>query len=410
MRLAALPRASAWAHCRAVSGQTSRVLGRRTTRPSLTQLSKTLNQLQPNHERVLGFHEAGKKSSPLGGTPTQEIPILRAIPTYEPPKSGILSMIPASWVPYAELIRLDKPAGTNYLFFPCLFSTLMAAPMAIPMASPGSVIGTSLLFFSGALIMRGAGCSINDLWDRNLDPKVSRTRLRPIARGAISPFKGLVYTGGQLLAGLAILLQFPLPCFFYAVPSLLFVGSYPLAKRVTYYPQFVLGLTFSWGAIMGFPALGVDLLAHSSALTAAGLLYASNVAWTVLYDMIYAHMDIKDDVTAGIKSIALKHDADTKKVLTGLAITQVSLLAAAGAAAGAGPAFFVGSCGGALVTLGIMIKRVNLKSVKDCWWWFVNGCWITGGVISFGLAADYGIKYSQEPQESGEVGKGGQVV
>ncbi|KAH7134815.1 UbiA prenyltransferase family-domain-containing protein [Dactylonectria estremocensis] len=402
MRLAALPRASAWAHGRAMSGQTSRVLGRRTTRPSLTQFSNTLNQLQPNRERVFGFHEAGKKSSPLvGETPTQEIPILTAIPTYQPPKSGILSMIPASWVPYAELIRLDKPAGTNYLFFPCLFSTLMAAPMAIPMASPGSVIGTSLLFFSGALIMRGAGCSINDLWDRNLDPQVTRTRLRPIARGAITPFKGLVYTGGQLFAGLAILLQFPFSCFFYAVPSLLFVASYPLAKRVTYYPQFVLGLTFSWGAIMGFPALGVDLLSHSSALTAAGLLYASNVAWTVLYDMIYAHMDIKDDVKAGIKSIALKHDAETKKVLTGLAITQVSLLAAAGVAAGAGPAFFVGSCGGALVTLGVMIKRVNLKSVKDCWWWFVNGCWITGGVISFGLAVDYGIKYSQEPQESG---------
>lgn len=273
--------------------------------------------------------------------------------------------------------------------------------MAAPMASPGSVIGTSLLFFSGALIMRSAGCSINDLWDRNLDPHVTRTRLRPIARGAITPFKGLVYTGGQLLTGLAILLQFPLPCFFYAVPSLLFVASYPLAKRVTYYPQFVLGLTFSWGAIMGFPALGVDLLTHSSALTAAGFLYASNVAWTVLYDMIYAHMDIKDDVKAGIKSIALKHDAETKKVLAGLAVTQVGLLAAAGVAAGAGPTFFIGSCGGALVTLGVMIKRVNLKNVKDCWWWFINGCWITGGVISIGMAADYGVKYIQEPEESG---------
>lgn len=350
---------------------------------------------------MLGFHEAGKKSSPLvGETPTPEIAIPTLAP-YQPPQSGILSKLPASWVPYAELIRLDKPAGTYYLFFPCLFSTLLAAPMAAPMASPGSVIGTSLLFFSGALIMRSAGCSINDLWDRNLDPHVTRTRLRPIARGAITPFKGLVYTGGQLLTGLAILLQFPLPCFFYAVPSLLFVASYPLAKRVTYYPQFVLGLTFSWGAIMGFPALGVDLLTHSSALTAAGFLYASNVAWTVLYDMIYAHMDIKDDVKAGIKSIALKHDAETKKVLAGLAVTQVGLLAAAGVAAGAGPTFFIGSCGGALVTLGVMIKRVNLKNVKDCWWWFINGCWITGGVISIGMAADYGVKYIQEPEESG---------
>jgi 4-hydroxybenzoate polyprenyltransferase len=312
---------------------------------------------------------------------------------YSPPKSGILARIPASWVPYAELVRLDKPTGTYYLFFPCLFSTLMAAPLATPMATPSSVIGTSLLFFAGALIMRGAGCTINDLWDRNLDPHVARTRLRPIARGAIAPLQGVVFTGFQLLAGLGILLQFPWQCFFYATPSLLLVASYPLAKRITYYPQFVLGLTFSWGAFVGFPAMGVDLLANSSALTAAALLYTSNVAWTVLYDMIYAHMDIKDDAKAGIKSIALKHDAETKQVLAGLAFTQVALLAGAGLASGAGPAFFIGSCGGALLTLGIMIKRVNLKSVKDCWWWFVNGCWFTGGAISLGLAADYMIKY-----------------
>jgi 4-hydroxybenzoate polyprenyltransferase len=250
--------------------------------------------------------------------------------------------------------------------------------------------------------MRGAGCAINDLWDRNLDPHVARTRLRPIARGAITPFNGLVFTGAQLLAGLAVLLQFPSQCFFYATPSLLLVATYPLAKRVTYYPQFVLGLTFSWGAIMGFPALGIDLLANGAALTAAGCLYASNVAWTVLYDMIYAHMDIKDDVKAGIKSIALKHDAETKQVLTGLAVAQVGLLAAAGVAAGAGPAFFVGSCGGALVTLGIMIKRVNLKSVQDCWWWFVNGCWITGGVVSLGLGADYTLRYLDDKEKQAD--------
>ncbi|QSZ33089.1 hypothetical protein DSL72_002674 [Monilinia vaccinii-corymbosi] len=314
---------------------------------------------------------------------------------YAPPTTGLLSKLPSSWVPYAELVRLDKPAGTYYLFFPCLFSTLLAAPLTVPMVSPLPVVGTSLLFLSGALIMRGAGCTINDLWDRNLDPNVTRTRLRPIARGAVSPFQALVFTGGQLFAGLAILLQFPYECFFYATPSLLFVASYPLAKRVTHYPQFVLGLTFSWGAIMGFPALGIDLLADSAALTAAGFLYASNVAWTVLYDMIYAHMDIKDDAKAGIKSIALRHNAHTKQILTGLAVTQIGLLAAAGAAVGAGPVFFVGGCGGAAVTLAVMINKVNLKSVKNCWWWFVSGCLITGGTISAGLAGDYLIQHGQ---------------
>ncbi|EJT79200.1 monothiol glutaredoxin-5, variant [Gaeumannomyces tritici R3-111a-1] len=320
-----------------------------------------------------------------------------------PPKSWILSRLPAAWVPYGELIRIDKPAGTYYLFFPTLFSTLMAAPMTTPMTDPGAVVGTSLLFFTGALVMRGAGCTINDLWDRNLDPHVARTRLRPIARGAVTPLQGLVFTGAQLLTGLAVLLQFPASCFFYAVPSLVLVAGYPLAKRVTYYPQFVLGLTFSWGAIMGFPALGVDVLSNGSALAAMGLLYSSNVAWTVLYDMIYAHMDIKDDAKAGIKSIALKHDAQTKQVLTGLAAVQIALLAGAGAAAGAGPAFFIGSCGGAAVTLGLMIKRVNLKSVKDCWWWFVNGCWITGGAIAAGLAIDYGVRYTKDDEAENKV-------
>ncbi|KAF3766393.1 hypothetical protein M406DRAFT_60781 [Cryphonectria parasitica EP155] len=291
------------------------------------------------------------------------------------------------------------PTGTYYLFLPCLFSTLLAAPLANPITPPLTVLGTSMLFFAGALIMRGAGCTINDLWDRNLDPHVRRTRLRPIARGAVTPRQALVFTGAQLLAGLTVLLQFPLECFFYATPSLLFVASYPLAKRVTYYPQFVLGLTFSWGAMMGFPALGVDLLSSVPALTAAACLYGSNVAWTVLYDFIYAHMDARDDVKAGIKSIALAHD-QSKRLLVGLAAVQVGFLTAAGVAAGAGPAFFVGSCGGAVATLGYMIRKVNLQSVKDCWWWFVNGCWLTGGVISAGLAADYALKYTQKAEET----------
>ncbi|KAA8565174.1 hypothetical protein EYC84_010913 [Monilinia fructicola] len=365
---------------------------------SCSRRKEASSNIGNQHERYFHSVKARANSTTSSNAKVSNISVKILSPVvapYSPPTTGLLSKLPSSWVPYAELIRLDKPAGTYYLFFPCLFSTLLAAPLTVPMVSPFTVLGTSILFFSGALIMRGAGCTINDLWDRNLDPNVTRTRLRPIARGAVSPFKALVFTGGQLFAGLAVLLQFPYQCFFYATPSLLFVASYPLAKRVTHYPQFVLGLTFSWGAIMGFPALGIDLLADSAALTATGFLYASNVAWTVLYDMIYAHMDIKDDAKAGIKSIALRHDAQTKQILTGLAITQIGFLAAAGAAVGAGPVFFVGGCGGAAVTLAVMIKKVNLKSVKNCWWWFVNGCLITGGAISAGLAGDYLVQYGQ---------------
>jgi 4-hydroxybenzoate polyprenyltransferase len=337
------------------------------------------------HARI--FH----KSSHQGSSVQQQASLAPAV--YSPPQTGVIAYLPQSWIPYAELIRLDKPTGTYYLFFPCLFSTLLAAPLVTPMASPLEILATTGLFFSGALIMRGAGCTINDLWDRDFDPHVTRTRFRPIARGAVTPQKAVIYTGFQLLAGLAVLVQFPLQCLWYGIPSLLFVATYPLAKRVTNYPQAVLGLTFSWGAMMGFPALGVDLLSEPAALASAAALYSSCVAWTVLYDMIYAHMDIKDDVAAGIKSIALRHEHNTKTVLSGLAVTQVSLLALAGWASGAGPIYFMGTCGSAIVSLGIMIWRVRLKDVKNCWWWFKNGCWITGGGIAFGLTGEYLSQY-----------------
>lgn len=354
------------------------------------------SQLAPKHSSWV--HSTAVP--PLEAGPKTEISVTH----YTPPQTGVIASLPRSWIPYAELVRLDKPTGTYYLFFPTLFSTLLAAPMAASV-TPVQVLGTAGLFFTGALIMRGAGCAINDLWDRNLDPHVERTKFRPIARGALSPQRAVLFTGTQLLAGLGVLLQFPIQCLWYGIPSLPIVVAYPLAKRITNYPQFVLGLAFSWGAVMGFPALGVDLLANHDALMAAGALYSSCVAWTVLYDMIYAHMDIKDDIAAGIRSIALRHEHNTKAVLTGLAVTQVALLGVAGVAAGCGPVFFVGSCGSAALSLGLMIWKVQLKNVRNCWWWFKNGCLLTGGGITLGLLGECVAQYlslydSTEPPES----------
>lgn len=140
---------------------------------------------------------------------------------------------------------------------------------------------------------------------------------------------------------------------------------------------------------MGFPALGVDLLSDATAVKAVAALYASCISWTVLYDMIYAHMDIKDDAKVGIKSIALRHEQETKAVLSGLAVVQTGLLATAGMVLGAGPLFLIGSCGSAATTLGLMIWKVRLKEVRSCWWWFKYGAWFTGGGISAGLLAEY---------------------
>ena len=242
--------------------------------------------------------------------------------------------------------------------------------------------------------MRGAGCTVNDLWDRNLDPHVARTRLRPIARGAITVRQAITFLGFQLFAGLGILLSFPPVCFSYGAPSLLLVATYPLAKRVTNYPQFVLGLTFSWGAFMGFPALGIDLLSNMPALISAACLYGSCVAWTIVYDMIYAYQDIMDDAKVGIKSIALAQEANAKAFLSAVSALQIALLAGAGAAIGAGPVFYAGVCGGAAGTLGYMIRKVNLSDVEDCWRWFRKGAWFTGGAISLGLAGEYSARYS----------------
>lgn len=349
--------------------------------------------IHPAHQRRIPLRFVNSTST---STTTAQVENRQPQPpqpeTYVPPKTGILSRLPSSWVPYAELLRLDKPTGTYYLFFPCLFSTFLAAPLANPaLATPLELTRYISLFFAGALIMRGAGCTINDLWDKNLDPHVSRTKFRPLARRALAPQAAVTFLGAQMLVGLGVLLQFPAPCFWYATPSLALVAIYPAMKRVTNYPQVVLGTAFSWGALMGFPALGMDLFApgNTDALLAASSLYASCVVWTVIYDMIYAHMDVKDDVKAGIKSIVLEHEQHSKKIMTGLSVAQIALLAGAGVAAHSGPIFFIGGCGSAAVSLWTMIYRAQLKDARNCWWWFKNGCWITGGGIGLGLMGDY---------------------
>jgi 4-hydroxybenzoate polyprenyltransferase len=315
---------------------------------------------------------------------------------YRTPTKGFISYLPKSWIPYAELARLDKPTGTVYLWLPCAFSTILAGSMTSPVMGLGDVYGTAALFLAGAFVMRGAGCTVNDLWDRNLDPHVERTKFRPIARGAVSPLQASTFLGGQLLAGLAILLQFPTPCLYYGIPSLLLVGTYPLAKRVTNYPQFVLGLTFSWGAIMGFPAMGIDLFSDTNALKTAACLYASCIAWTMNYDMVYAYMDIKDDVKAGIKSIARAHEHNPEPVLIGLAAAQAALLAAAAYLAGAAwyhPWMFAtGTFGGNF----ILITIVDFNNPASCLWYFKASSGVVGFLIVYGLFINHLEKVRDE--------------
>ncbi len=195
------------------------------------------------------------------------------------------------------LMRLDRPAGWWLLLLPGLWAIALASGGLRGMDGHAwYLVG---LFFIGSIIMRGAGCVINDIWDRDLDRKVIRTRVRPLAAGIISVKKAILFLCGLLLIGLVILLQLPQIAVVIGCLSMILVVIYPLMKRVTWWPQAFLGITFNIGVLMGWAAVTETL-----SLTPM-LLYAAGIFWTLGYDTIYAHQDKEDDTLAGIKSTAL---------------------------------------------------------------------------------------------------------
>jgi 4-hydroxybenzoate polyprenyltransferase len=225
-----------------------------------------------------------------------------------------------SWSrPYLRLSRLDRPIGSWLLLMPCWWSAALAAGVS---GHIRSLPLTIVLFFIGAFVMRGAGCTWNDITDRDLDAKVERTRSRPIPAGQVSVTQALIFLVAQALIGLAVLLQFNRFAIFTGIASLLIVAVYPFMKRITWWPQVVLGLAFSWGALMGFAAefARIDLVAV--------VLYAGSIAWVIGYDTIYAHQDAEDDALIGIKSTALLFGEKTKPALAafyGLAVVLIAV-------------------------------------------------------------------------------------
>src|ERR1700686_3210354 len=228
--------------------------------------------------------------------------------------------------PYLRLSRLDRPIGSWLLLMPCWWSGALAAGVV---GSVGRVPLILTLFFIGAFVMRGTGCTWNDITDRDLDARVERTRSRPIPAGQVSVPQAMAFLVVQALIGLAVLLQFNGFAGGTRIASLVIGAVYPFMKRIPWWPQVVLGLAFSWGALMGFAVtLGrIDATALS--------LYAGSIAWVIGYDTIYAHQDAEDDALIGIKSTALLFGARTHQALTafyGLAIALIGLaLALAGA-------------------------------------------------------------------------------
>ena len=235
---------------------------------------------------------------------------------------------------YLQLMRADRPIGTWLLLWPGLWSIILASHYY------GSVeavpnIKLLLLFSVGAFIMRGAGCVVNDLWDREADAKVERTRARPLPSGRVSVFGAFVFLTFLCLIGLAILLQLNRFAQMVGAASLILIVIYPLMKRITYWPQLMLGFTFNWGALLGWSAVSETIALP------AFLLYAGGIFWTLGYDTIYAHQDREDDALIGVKSTALKLGDKTHQWLAGFYTCALVLFLSAGWVANIGAGFYM---------------------------------------------------------------------
>jgi 4-hydroxybenzoate polyprenyltransferase len=258
--------------------------------------------------------------------------------------------------PYLRLARLDRPIGSWLLLMPCWWSAGLAAVQAgRPIPDPWHV----LLFFIGAFAMRGAGCTWNDIVDRDIDARVERTRSRPIPSGQVTVLQAAVFMVVQALVGLAVLLQFNLFTIYVGIASLGVVAIYPFMKRITYWPQIVLGLAFSWGALMGWPALFGRL--DWPAL----ILYAGSIAWVIGYDTIYAHQDREDDALIGLKSTAILFAERTKPMLVLFYAAAVLLIGIAGFSADAGLVFAVG-LGAFAAHLAWQVFRIDVGDPDLC--------------------------------------------
>jgi 4-hydroxybenzoate polyprenyltransferase len=266
------------------------------------------------------------------------------------------TLAPAWSRAYLRLARLDRPIGSWLLLLPCWWSAALAAVAA---HTRGPSLVHIILFFIGAFAMRGAGCTYNDIVDRDLDSSVERTRSRPIPSGQVSVLQAVIFLVVQSLIGLTVLLSFNGFTVLLGVASLAIVAVYPFMKRITYWPQIVLGLAFSWGALIGWAgAFGrLDL--------APLLLYAGSISWVIGYDTVYAHQDREDDALIGIKSTALLFGARTKPMLVLFYGFAVILIGAAGAVAGGSLWFWLGLLAFAL-HLCWQIVRLDIADPENC--------------------------------------------
>lgn len=337
----------------------------------------------------------------------------KAQPAYSPPKSGLLSYLPRAWVPFAELARIDKPTGIYLFYMPHLFGTLYAACIVQLQGLQDQdtyyfrhFLWQNILLFLGTCFFRTSACSWNDTLDVEYDRHVARCRLRPLARGAVEPWQAHVLTVTTALLAFACLLALQSPvCQIVAIPSIFLLWFYPFAKRVTDFPQAVLGVQVAFGVLIGIGAqhgdllssllqrrdvLGVDqdALDDRRLIASIAALYLANACWTLVYDTVYAQQDVEDDAKAGVRSMAVWFRGRAKSMLWSVATVQVALLILSGYCIGLGPFYFTVACGGTAASLTYMLITIDLAKPAECAWWFRNGCWLVGLSLTGGLGLE----------------------
>ncbi|KAK8100144.1 hypothetical protein PG999_010518 [Apiospora kogelbergensis] len=305
--------------------------------------------------------------------------------------------LPAAWVPYIQLCRLSPPAPVFLIFLPHLYGAVHGA--VARRATGMELLGVTAWLLLGSLFFSNAAHCWNDLVDAPVDRLVPRTRKRPIARGAITRRAALIFMASQAAAAALCLAPLPAVAAAYAAPTVVGTAYYPFAKRQTPFPQLVLGFCLAWGIAVGSSAMGVDPLplrlvpaalqqqGHLGTSSSVGglCLIVACACWTVIYDTVYACLDVEEDKRLGLGSTAVLFGRHVKLVLALLLAVMLACLGGFGHLFAAGAPYYAVALGGSALSLGAMLVFVDLASGPSIWWWFTYGFWFTGGSMAVGL-------------------------
>lgn len=337
------------------------------------------------------------------------VPQDNIIKGYKKPNHGIFRFLPDSWVPYAELMRLDRLSGFWAFYWHYLIGLGYAInlPPASQFMDFKALVHTAAYLGLWTTIFRGITCTWNDNLDQDLDRQVARCRARPIARGAVTTSKAHMFTIAQMAVGAYTLSPFQGSVLIHATINGALLFIYPLLKRCTDFPQVELGFGLSYAIFIVAAILGNDpfmslwdsstdfsdrlsKIAASPLAQSSGFLYAAGIFWCIIFDTVYAHQDYEDDLKAGVRGLAVRLGRNgTKPALLLTAAVQVYCLVLAGQHAGLGTLYYTFSCGGAAGVLATMLWAVKLDNSSSCAWWFGPGNSCVGATVTVGLFAEF---------------------